>query len=210
LQRHSSSNDIRMGAWGLVGIAFVVKWNTFPSTARFIEFSHSLGRNATLGSVELQSPVLTHLRRFRDAAMTDNESISDRSEISSAEAELIWDEYKYRHDLIWRHLIRSAVAVVALITVAYRTSFDENKALFLIAAALAVGYSIFNIVVVNSELRHYWRVKRIHQARQKDIYDLSTNEKEESHFSGFAGRVNVVLAALFLVALIATFAQICA
>ena len=35
------------------------------------------------------------------------------------EANLLWDEYKYRHDLIWRHLIRSTLALVALVTVRY-------------------------------------------------------------------------------------------
>jgi hypothetical protein len=28
-----------------------------------------------------------------------------------SEASPVWDEYKYRHDLIWRHLIRSTVAI---------------------------------------------------------------------------------------------------
>ena len=139
---------------------------------------------------------------------TGTNTISAPAEICHNEAALIWDEYKYRHDLIWRHLIRSAVAVIALITVAYSTSFDGNEMLFIMAAILAVGYSGFNIVVINLELAHYWRVKRIHKARQAEIFDFPKMEKSESHFSGFAGRVNFVLITLFLIALIAALAQI--
>jgi len=43
-----------MGLLGLIGIAFVVRWNTVPSTAKIIEFSHSLGQNATEDIAELQ------------------------------------------------------------------------------------------------------------------------------------------------------------
>lgn len=139
---------------------------------------------------------------------TGTRTNSDRSGICHDEAALIWDEYKYRHDLIWRHLIRSTVAVIALITVAYSTSFDGNEVLFVAAAFLAVVYSGFSIRVVNRELIHYWRVKRIHQARQADIFDSPKREKLKSHFSGFAGRVNFVLITLFFIAVIAALAQI--
>jgi hypothetical protein len=139
---------------------------------------------------------------------TMKEKKSNGTSICHNEAALVWDEYKYRHDLIWRHLIRSAIAVVALITVAYSTSFDENRALFVVAAILAVGYSAFNIRVVNLELVHYWRVKGVHQARQAEVLGLPSRQKMNSHFSGFAGRVNFVLIALLVLALTAASAQV--
>jgi hypothetical protein len=135
---------------------------------------------------------------------------SARSKITSEEANLIWDEYKYRHDLIWRLLIRSTVAVIALITVSYSTNFEENKALFIIAALLAVVYTVFNSVVLNSELVLYERVKALHRQRQNDLYQL---HREEDAFrkglgSGFSTRARIYLAGLFVLALAAAVSHI--
>ena len=148
----------------------------------------------------------------RKATMCDKPA----SDICTNEANLIWDEYKYRHDLIWRQLIRSTVAVIALITVSYSTSIEGNKPLFLIAAGLAVGYSIFNIFIVHSELGHYHRVRDKHTSRQADLYSFPYKERQMSkwwkfwkwHLFGFSARVYYYLFGLLLLALLAAATQV--
>ena len=128
----------------------------------------------------------------------------DGSEICSAEADRVWDEYKYRHDLIWRHIIRSVLAVIALLTVAYSTSFRQQESLFVAAAILAIAFSVFNLFVVNKEIVHYWRVKKIHRTRLASLFGAPREEYEvkddERYLSGFAGQANVVLAVLLIIA----------
>ena len=97
---------------------------------------------------------------------------NNNSEISLEEARLIWDEYKYRHDLIWKHLIRSTIAVIALLTVAYSTALRVNEQLIQVASILAILYIIFNFFVLNKELELLKNIKILHRQRQRDLYKL--------------------------------------
>jgi len=136
---------------------------------------------------------------------TDDRRISDIDK-----AALIWDEYKYRHDLIWRHLIRSTVAVVALITVAYSSAFQFDKALIIVSGVLAVVFSAFNLWVVNAELDHYWRVRDKHSEYQETLFDFEPDNeyKTRQKLRGFGFRVNAYLLVLVLIALATTLFQV--
>ena len=96
--------------------------------------------------------------------------------IDHNEAGLLWDEYKYRHDLIWKHLIRSTTAVIALITVSFVDQFSGQDMLFVIAALLAIVFTLFNFYIINNELAHYQKVKQLHRQRQNELYNLYLEE----------------------------------
>jgi len=149
----------------------------------------------------------------------------DQSPVDSNEADQIWDEYKYRHDLIWRHLIRSTVAVIALITVGYSTAFTGHKMLFFFSALLAFAYSIFNLIVINSELKHYWKVRDQHAEFQRRRFGFCVEQEETTNrwtkwrrllswsnrprrVRGFAGRVNAYLVVLLAISVVAIFDRI--
>lgn len=142
------------------------------------------------------------------------QQVSTKSDICTDEANLLWDEYKYRHDLIWRHLIRSTVAVVALITVSYTTKFKENETLFIIAALLAIIYTIFSFIVLNLELTLFEKIKVFHRKRQNDIYKdlyklLAGREPLHKELvGGFSKRARFYLAGLLVLALAATVSHI--
>jgi hypothetical protein len=138
------------------------------------------------------------------------QQVSTKSEIGSDEAHLLWDEYKYRHDLIWRHLIRSTVTVVALITVSYSTSFKADKTLFIIAALLAIIYTIFSFIVLDSELTLFTKIKVLHRQRQNDLYKLHTETQPLPKEVGeFPTRARFYLAGLLFLALAATVSHMC-
>jgi hypothetical protein len=141
---------------------------------------------------------------------THKQQDSTKSEICTDEAELLWDEYKYRHDLIWKHLIRSTGAVVALITVSYTSDFEGNETLFIISALLALIYTIFSFIVLNSELTLFEKIKVLHRQRQNDLYKLHIERKplHKELVGGFSKRTRIFLAGLLLLALAATVSHI--
>ena len=83
-----------------------------------------------------------------------------------SEASLIWDEYKYRHDLIWKHLIRSTIAVIGLITVPYSKTLIPDNSFIVGASILAIGYMIFNTLVLHHEIELFEKIKERHRRRQ--------------------------------------------
>ena len=141
---------------------------------------------------------------------SEAKSADNESDISLEEAHLIWDEYKYRHDLIWKHLIRSTIAVIALLTVAYSTALKVDSQLVKVASILAILYIIFNFFVLNKELELLGNIKRLHRQRQRDLYKLhmEVDTSAKKKIGGFSLRVQLYLAGLFILAVIALVSQI--
>ena len=138
--------------------------------------------------------------------------VSDKSDIPVQEADLLWDEYKYRHDLIWRHLIRSTAAVIALIAIAFSNRFSGSQILFIIAALLAVSYTIISIYVLHTELPLFESIKAQHRERQHDLYDLHSEAEVPSHeelVGRFSRDAYLFLGGLLLLALVALGYYIC-
>ena len=109
----------------------------------------------------------------------------------SAEGNLIWEEYKYRHDLIWRHLIRSTLALVGLVTVRYSTAFNPTASLITFAWAVALGYWVVTLLVIEPELRLLMKIRNLHRERQKHCFGL-VNQTTEIHGEMKWGRIFIV------------------
>jgi hypothetical protein len=119
------------------------------------------------------------------------------------EAGLIWDEYKYRHDLIWRHLIRSTTAIVALLTVQFLTSLERNPVLILAACVIAIVYTLFTWWIMEFELRLFEPVKKEYRERQRALFDLDLDSGASDIFT-FRRRVRLYIFLLLLLAIGAT------
>jgi hypothetical protein len=124
----------------------------------------------------------------------------------AAEASILWDEYKYRHDLIWRHLIRSTLALVALVTVRYSTAFKLTVWLGIIAWVVAFGYWLVTLLADEPELRLYLQIKNLHRERQTLYFGLhkqATKWGKVFLVDPFSRRVGIylllLLIAIFLV-----------
>ena len=91
------------------------------------------------------------------------------------EGNLIWEEYKYRHDLIWSHLIRSTLALVALVTIRYSTAFNPTDVLITFAWIVALGYLAVTVVVIEPELRLLAKIRNLHRKRQEHCFGLVNN-----------------------------------
>lgn len=128
------------------------------------------------------------------------------------EGNLLWDEYKYRHDLIWRHLIRSTLALVALVTVRYSTAFSPTVSLVIFAWVVALGYWGVTLIAIEPELRLLNKIRNLHRERQKHCFGLinkitTLNDEmkwgEIFFIDPFSGRVGVYLLLLLAATLLA-------
>ena len=96
----------------------------------------------------------------------------------ASEGSMLWDEYKYRHDLIWRHLIRSTLALVALVTVRYSTAFKPTIWLVIVAWVMAFGFWVVTLFAVEPELRLFKQIKNLHRERQTLYFGLHGKTKQ--------------------------------
>lgn len=142
------------------------------------------------------------------------ESLREMTLADTDEAALVWDEYKYRHDLIWRHLVRSTLALVALVTVQYTDAFAASCWLIVFAFLAALIYWIVTFVAVDRELHLYHQLKTWHRFRQYRLLGLRFHDHDafrepESSFveqrwgriylvEGFPRRVGLYLALVLI------------
>lgn len=122
------------------------------------------------------------------------------------EGALIWDEYKYRHDLIWKHIIRSTVFVLALVVVPYSSKLNADEVLISVASLMAIGYVAFTYFVIHKELTLYIQIKKLHRKRQNRIFKLHKPETNEENIrkDGFRGRVRTYIICLFIFVVLAS------
>jgi hypothetical protein len=150
---------------------------------------------------------------WRHAIAQDNQEWSEYPKLEDAnEANVLWDEYKYRHDLIWRHLIRSTLALVTLVTVGYSTVFKSTCWLVVFAWVVALGYWFVALFAIEAELRLYIKIKRLHRERQNHYFELDLQVpqgKDKINWGAiflvdpFSKRVGVYLFLLFIATVLA-------
>jgi hypothetical protein len=89
-------------------------------------------------------------------------------------AKYLWEEYRYRHDLIWRLLFR-VTAVTALLSIASFTISDTagQKAGFLVKflPGLAIGLVLASWIVLIVELRLFTPIDRRYVRAQNSVAD---------------------------------------
>lgn len=122
------------------------------------------------------------------------------------EAKLLWDEYKYRHDLIWKHLIRSTIAVIILITVPYSTKIAHDKYLIWGSSIAAFIYLCHTFWVTFRENKLLEKVKVLHRKRQMHYLELPSKNCltwDKNLKGNFLGRIVGYLILLLLLVIYA-------
>ena len=101
----------------------------------------------------------------------------------------LWEEYKYRHDLIWQRIFRFTTAVVLISIIPY---IEENIApLFgpwiLTAPLLASLLAGFVLPIMRNELRLFGKIKEAYRRQQNKLLDddLKHRRSEKSKFVWF-------------------------
>jgi hypothetical protein len=88
----------------------------------------------------------------------------------------LWEEYKYRHDLLWRITFQITVASVLLAIVPYTADPATLGIVALAPPLLAVVLVVLGIVVVSVERKLFLPVRDKYWAWQKEIFSINQPE----------------------------------
>jgi hypothetical protein len=100
----------------------------------------------------------------------------------------LWEEYKYRHDLIWQRIFSFTSAVVLISIIPY---IEEKIARLFgpwiitapLLASLLVG---FVLSVIRNELRIFMKIKEAYRIQQNRLLDYNLKHRnEKSKFEWF-------------------------
>jgi len=124
-------------------------------------------------------------------------------DIPVEEAKLLWDEYKYRHELCWRLIFQITTAVVAILIIPYiRPNITDLVGLWiLVLPLLAVILVVFSISRLKRELGILDKIRRAHRERQGRVYAITW--KSDGHFTRDVMLYLIALALMSLADMIA-------
>jgi hypothetical protein len=109
------------------------------------------------------------------------------SDIPAQNAQVLWDEYKYRHELVWRVMLQITTAAVILSIAPYlapKILFPYLGLWLLAAPVLAFVLVSFSFGVVNNELNLLSTIRSTHRHLQHDLfrkYGLSYSRQQTAH-----------------------------
>jgi|SRR5215204_3713426 len=134
--------------------------------------------------------------------------LKDEPEDQLKRIPVLWEEYKYRHDLCWRVMFRltSAVIILAIVPYVYKSVFQTLPGWVLwVPALLAVALTVFGIVLMKSELDVFRRVKDEYRDLKRDrLYIKGATEHDEDTIR-FGHLVFLYLGILVLLSLLNLF-----
>ncbi len=135
--------------------------------------------------------------------MNEQSSKTKVTEVSLDEMNLLWDEYKYRHELIWKHLIRSTIAVAILISLPYTTQFKAHQLIFILGGLLATTYTTFNFFLLRSEVQLLQIIKKLYWELQDNRFP-NRNLRREDKLNEFRKYVEYYSIGLIIMSLLIT------
>ena len=102
----------------------------------------------------------------------------------------LWQEYEYRHDLIWRLIFKftTAIVLISIVTYVQVALVRTLGALIIGAPLLAVALACFGLIVMRNELDIFGKIKLRYREWQNQLMspDNQLHElKEKGSFSKF-------------------------
>ena len=89
------------------------------------------------------------------------------------ELNYLWSEYRYRHELCWKAILKIAIAVVTLVALPYAQ--DDLTALLgnfmLLPAGVGAALAGFGILVVRNELQLFGKIKLAYRIAQNRLLE---------------------------------------
>ena len=117
------------------------------------------------------------------------------------ELKLLWEEYKYRHDLVWRVIFQLTAAIVILSVIPY-VSKDVAQVLkwgILSLPLLSLALTVLGFFLIRNELDLFYGIKNDFRDRQGELFP---NIKHESGADVFRGLVTFYFISLLVLTLI--------
>ena len=93
---------------------------------------------------------------------------------------LVWDEYKYRHELCWNLLFKITIAVATLSVIPYLDEkiFPAARPIALLTTLIAILLAIAGLRRLNSELKHLDTVRARHKVLQKELFPKEPSDDD--------------------------------
>lgn len=138
--------------------------------------------------------------------MTNNDNGSGNAGLDKYQG--LWDEYKYRHDLIWQRTFTFTTAITLISTIPYLRP-GIGRALgnhILIAPALACLVAGFGLLVMNNELNLFTKIRRAYRERQNYYLGQQLHDLDQQpwwcRLLGFRAFVTAYFAALVVLGVV--------
>ena len=138
-----------------------------------------------------------------------DQSTSKMNAINSlADAQFIWDEYKYRHEHIWKLIFQITTAVIAVSIVPYISNEAIVKTLrWFIVALPAIGaiLVVFGWARLSKEMYAMGELKKRHRAYHETTYGIDYypgRKKNTKHKSSFFLHVEIYLGSLLVLSIL--------
>ena len=113
-------------------------------------------------------------------------------------AEHLWNEYQYRHDLVWNLVFRLTAAVVVLAIIPYTQEKVMNviSSWVLVPSGLGVVLAIFGLIRVDRELRQLNHIRNLYRPLQDSLF-FDFHRGKNSWFGAF---VRIYISGLIVLA----------
>src|SRR5262245_18401422 len=97
------------------------------------------------------------------------------------ELSYLWEEYKYRHDLVWRVALRltAVVASVSVIPYVNETLADRLGRWILVPPGVAVLLAILGIAVIANEYCLLALIRMSYRRLQKDWFEETFKDRKD-------------------------------
>lgn len=85
---------------------------------------------------------------------------------------LVWDEYKYRHELCWSLTFKITIAVATLSIIPYLDKSIKEQAgpIAFLTTFIAIFLGVIGVNRLNSELKHLDKVRKRHRTLQQKLF----------------------------------------
>jgi len=114
----------------------------------------------------------------------DSETKNPKDPPDIEPAKLIWDEYKYRHEHVWKLIFQITIAVVVISIIPYSQVHISEKLKEWVVLLPLVGFAltVFGLVRLNSELRILDKLRERHRELQSESHQIE-HEVDASWFT---------------------------
>ena len=113
----------------------------------------------------------------------------------------LWEEFKYRHDLIWQRLFQFTTAIVLISIIPYIR--QDLAGLIgdgiLVAPALAIFLALFVLLVVLHELMLFENIATALMHQQNELFGLKHDLKAPRPFGWFVMSYLIILLGLSII-----------
>jgi hypothetical protein len=134
---------------------------------------------------------------------TSKKTLGDKPSSDAQDPNLIWDEYKYRHEHCWKLIFQITIAVVVIYIVPYIRDDVAGKLQYwiIVVPLIGIALTLFGLVRLRRELDLLDPIRNKHRELHRSLYDMDSGGGKES----FKLHATIYMAALVALGIVNIF-----